>query len=351
MLKIFYRREDSQLRMIKDGKQEVLTVRSSPYYYVSENGDYVIYRDQAKHFPKEDLYILFEGKKPKQVGTNVHLIHVSPEADLVLFIDKYANSDYQGSLYMIENGEKKTFLDRNVSGTVIVIEKGDRLFKVLYTKYNKNLTNTICVIDETGKKHVLGKKFKNIRFYATKQDEIRTVAEVERYKKNVQELETYVFHDEQLIGTNLCGYRQNDSKDTITFNEETVALQQEHFRKVYFHEDSDDIVFQFANHTSSRYFIANEIAKRAKWNVLLESPYEKDDSINHLACFSMDQVEDILLLHYTLTTGIDFLFSHKLFGVNVEQLVKHTGAIFGRYGTDYAKIMDPGFMDKDTMKR
>jgi hypothetical protein len=351
MLKVFYREGDSQLRLIEKGKQKVLARGASKHYFLSKEGNYVVYLGQSQNGFNGDLFIKHEGKEPKQFGSKVNLIHVSPTVDVIFFIDKYfINNNHSGSLYMLQDGIKKTCLGRNVSGAVMVVEKSYNQFRLIYEKRNKSRTSTLCVIDEKGTKHVLGNKFSDIRFYATNQDQIRTVAEVHRDKRIGKEVETFIFHDEELI-TIQTGFRHNDSLGAVTFNEKTESYRQRHFKQIFFEDDSDDIIFRFSNHTSSRYFVACEIAKRAKQNIILESLYEQDDSINHIVSFSRDQVDDILLLHYTLTSGSDFFFNHKLFGVDVEELFKHTGAVFGKNGLDYANIVNSVFMIKDTSEK
>ncbi|PGK21415.1 hypothetical protein CN902_27445 [Priestia megaterium] len=350
MLKIIYR-SDGQLRLVENEKEEILAKRASKYYYSSQKGDYVIYLSQSQYWHKGDLFIKHEGKKPKQFGSNVNLIYVSSTADFVLFIDNFYNINNMGSLYLIRDGEKKTCLDRNVSGTVILVEKDDNKYKIFYQKYSKDHLHTLCVIDENGTKNVLGKKFDNIQFFCTNQDQIRTVAEVHTYKRTEKEVKTFTFHDEELVDTQHSSYRYNDPLDKVIFNEQTLTLQKQYFQQFGFQKESDNIVFQFSNHHSSRYFVACEIAKRAKHHFILESPYQHDDSINHIALFSKNQVEDIILLQYTLTTGLYFLAQHKLFGVNVEDLFKHAGSIYGHLGTDYSKIVNSGFMIKDTSEK
>lgn len=349
MLKVVYREGDRQLRLIENWKEEVLAKRASSAYHLSEKGDYVFYIAQAQ-FARE-LFVKYEGKAPKLLGTKVRIIHVSPTADVVIFLDNFdVSTGSSGTLYMIRDGEKKVCLERNVGLPVIVVEKADNQYKLIYQKRNKS-SNPLCVIDEKGNKHILLKNSPHdIRFYATNNDQLRTVADV-RNAKSSKVYKTLIFHDEELVDGIQTGYRQNDPLDTITFNEPTVSYQQQYYNQVYFEQDTDEIIFCFSNHTSSRYFIACEIAKRAKRNIILESPYEQDDSINHVACFSREQVDDILLLHYTLTLGIDFLFTHKIFGVNVEDLFKNFGAIFGKHGVDFSKVVNSGFMNKDTSEK
>lgn len=348
MLKIIHRSDD-QLRLFENGKEEILAKRASKHYYLSSDGDYVFYLANSKHWHNGDLYVKKEGKSPVLLGTKANLIHVSPAAERVLYIDKYFEKN-QGSLYLIENGEKKTCLDRNVSATVIVLEKSGGQFKIYYEKRHKNLTSSAFMIDEHGTKHSLG-KFYNIRHYRTNDDQLRIIGDT---RKNGNEIKKQMYHDEHRIDK--CGeLNQNDSLDSITFSAENIGMQLDFYNQIRYpervSEDTDDIVFQFSNHTSNRYYVACEIVKRAKAHYVVKSPYTNDDSINHFAVFSKEQKEDILLLHYTLTTGVDFLATFKLFGVSVEDLIKHAGPIYGKLGLDFAKIVDSSFMIMDTSEK
>lgn len=358
MLKIIYR-DDSQLRLFENGKEEILAKRASKYFYLSPKGDYVFYLANSQHWHNGDLYIKKEGKKPTLLGTKVNLIYVSPTADTVLFIDKFfENRSHQGSLYIVQNGEKKTCLDRNVNGTVIFVEKVANKYKIYYEKPSKKgLTNyrSGFIINENGDKHALGIKFNDFKFFQTNQDQLRIVGEVTKHTPKGKDVESYIFHDEELISKQPTGMRHNDSIEKIIYSEPNLAIQREFFKQIEFEESYEaepkDIVFQFSSHTSSRYFIACEILNRAKKHFIVESPYSKDDSINHIAYFSPEQKEDILLLHHTLTTGVDFLPTFKLFGVSVEELIRNAGAIQGKLGLDFAKIMNTGFMTKDTSEK
>ncbi|TYS67685.1 hypothetical protein FZC76_14030 [Sutcliffiella horikoshii] len=358
MLKIIYR-EDSQLRLYENGKEEILAKKASEFYYLSSEGDYAFYLANSKHWHNGDLYIKKMGNTPTLLGNKVNLIYVSPTADVVVYIDKYfENQNNKGSLYMVRNGCKKVCLDRNVSGTVIVIEKDMDKYKIYYEKTNKKeLTNyrTGFVLDEKGNKQPLGIKFNDIKFFRTNKDELRIIGEVTKYNKKGMDVQYYIFHEEEVISQNIAGFSHNDSTNKIIYSEEDINIQRQFFKQIEYKKSYetkfDEIIFQFSSHSSSRYYIACEIIKKAKKHLIVESPYDKDDSINHIAFFSPEQKEDILLLHYTLTTGTDFLPTYKLFGVSVEDLIKNAGAFQGKLGLDFAKIMNTGFMTKDTSEK
>lgn len=84
------------------------------------------------------------------------------------------------------------------------------------------------------------------------------------------------------------------------------------FYKIYFFETPQ-----------KKYFLAKEIAKRAAYHTILKNHFEDDETINHLAIFTKDQIEEILMLYNLVSTWSlnEGIAGYAIYGINLDTLI------------------------------
>jgi hypothetical protein len=81
--------------------------------------------------------------------------------------------------------------------------------------------------------------------------------------------------------------------------------------------------FYFFETPQKKYFLAKELAKRAIYHTILENHFEDDETINHLAIFTEDQIDEIIMLYNTISTWSlnEGIAGYAIYGINLDVLI------------------------------
>ncbi|WP_108671069.1 hypothetical protein [Peribacillus acanthi] len=72
-----------------------------------------------------------------------------------------------------------------------------------------------------------------------------------------------------------------------------------------------------------KYFLAKEIAKRAAYHTILKNHLDDDETINHLAIFTEDQLDDIIILNNLISTWSlnEGIAGYAIYGISLDTII------------------------------
>lgn len=120
--------------------------------------------------------------------------------------------------------------------------------------------------------------------------------------------------------------KTNEKKRGAAKNPPLVVTPAPFFKLKPLNADSDEKFYYFFFHSkpTKNYFIAKEVAKKARFHKILKNDLEDDESVNHLAIFSSKQVKEIMLMDDILSSqGMNIgLYGYAIHGVHLYSIYK-----------------------------
>ncbi|MFA1711524.1 hypothetical protein ACDX66_07415 [Peribacillus frigoritolerans] len=83
--------------------------------------------------------------------------------------------------------------------------------------------------------------------------------------------------------------------------------------------------FYFHSKPTKNYFIAKELAKKARLHKILKNDFDDDETVNHLTIFSNKQAEEILMMSELLSSsGMNIgIYGYAIYGVHLYSIMTH----------------------------